>query len=110
MATPACFPPRGGRSGEEEEEEEDKLVLIHSVSTKKAGTQIYDVYQWHGTCFEQAFVFVLPLSAWLVSSRVRMGNLSSNRPSEQVATADKKGRLPRNDEADCLWKLVRLAG
>lgn len=29
---------------------------------------------------------------------------------EQVATADKKGRLPRNDEADCLWKLVRLAG
>eukprot|EP00903_Cladosiphon_okamuranus_P016144 g14899.t1 len=27
----------------------------------------------------------------------------------EVANADKKGRLPRNDEADCLWKLVRLA-
>ncbi|CAM9964248.1 unnamed protein product, partial [Scytosiphon promiscuus] len=28
---------------------------------------------------------------------------------KEVAAADKKGRAPRNDEADCLWRLVRLA-
>lgn len=28
----------------------------------------------------------------------------------QIAAAEKKGRPPRSDEADCLWKLVRLAG
>ncbi|CAB1111641.1 unnamed protein product [Ectocarpus sp. CCAP 1310/34] len=29
---------------------------------------------------------------------------------KEVTAAEKKGRDPRNDEADCLWKLVRLAG